>query len=294
MSRVRLACVVAASGVVALLVPTTAVTAGASTSRRLTTPRTTATTVAPTATSPDATSPAASTTYAHRLVETFDDASTWWSKWGLSRAPGYTAVDQTTTDPFLSVVWFRGGHDGSSWFLHTGAADAAHLQYRMRLSSTFDPSVSASDVKMPGFGNPVLAADGSCVVACGGKPGDGTTGYSARSDINDSRVPGHYVYDADQRNSAGYGVGMSWGDTPLENGVWYTVDQYIRMNTPGVHDGMLSTAIDGVEVFSRTDLMFRTVDTLHVGNAWFNFYYGGSGLPPATMWVDLDDIVVEW
>jgi hypothetical protein len=290
MSRFRIVPALAgATALAAVLVPATALAASRPTATASTSPRvrTTATTVAPTAT-------AAGTTYENRLVETFDDAATWWNDWGLPKLPGNTAVDVSTPNNFLSVVWWDGGHDGASWFLKTGTSDAAHLQYKMRLSANFDASVSASDVKLVGFGNPVLAADGSCVVACGGNAADGVTGYSARSDINDSGVPGHYVYDADMANSAGYGIGMSWGGAPLENSVWYVVDQYIRMNTPGVHDGVLSASINGVKVFERTDLMFRTVDTLHVGNVWFNFYYGGSGVAPRTMWVDLDDVVVEW
>ena len=26
----------------------------------------------------------------------------------------------------------------------------------------------------------------------------------------------------------------------------------------------------------------------------FGFYYGGSGVPSQNMWIDVDDIVVEW
>lgn len=249
----------------------------------------TTTTVAPTTTAPPA------PTYANRLVETFDDApATWWSDWGLAKQPGNTAVDSTTANRFLSVVWWQGRHDGASWFLHTGDADAVHLRYRMRLSSTFDSSPSASDVKMPGFGSPVIDGAGACLVACGGAAADGVRGYSARSDINNSGTPGFYVYDADMANTAGYGTGLSWSLPRFTNGAWYTVDQYIRMNTPGQHDGVLTAYVDGQRVYERGNLLFRAVDTLHAGGAWFDFNYGGSGVAPATMWVDLDDIVVEW
>jgi hypothetical protein len=36
------------------------------------------------------------------------------------------------------------------------------------------------------------------------------------------------------------------------------------------------------------------VPTLKVGSAWFDIYYGGSGVAPVTMYVDFDDLLLEW
>jgi hypothetical protein len=66
------------------------------------------------------------------------------------------------------------------------------------------------------------------------------------------------------------------------------------MNTPGQNDGVLTASIDGQQLLNATNMNFRSVSTLHVGKAWFDFYYGGTAVPSQTMWVDVDDITVDW
>ena len=237
---------------------------------------------------------AAVPTYQHRFTDAFS-SSTWYTAWGTTR-PWHTSVVTSGTDSFLRVAFLGGTHDGSSWFFKTGDADHAHLRYRLRLSPNWDSSQANSNIKLPGFGSPVTDTLNVCLVACGGAPGDGVTGWSARGQLNEAGIPGNYVYDGDMLSkNLTYGSGYTWyAAGPLAVDRWYTIDLYVDMNTPGQHDGHLTAYVDGAKVWEKADFSFRLVDTLHVGSAWFDFYYGGSGVAPQTMWMDIDDVVVEW
>ena len=235
------------------------------------------------------------TRYANRTEETFDDVG-WWRGWGMTSAPQRTAVlAEPDGNRLLQVKFGAGTHDGTTFFYPTGTADEVHVRYRMQLSPGFDPSASASNVKMPGFGSPRRSKTGACLAGCGGMPADGITSYSARSDIHATGAPGWYVYWADMPKTVpSYGTGGRWRTPAFTPGRWYTVNLYLKMNTPGSADGTMRAVIDGVQVAAYSGLELRRVDTLHVGAAWFDFYYGGAGVAPRDMWVRLDDIVVEW
>ena len=242
----------------------------------------TTTTVAPT-----------SSGYTHTFTESFN-STTWYTAWGMTK-PGRADVVTEAGNNLYRVVFWQGTHGGTSFFKSTGDADAVHLRYRLRFSSNWDASKAGGDVKLPGLGRPVLDSAGVCLVACGGSPADGLTGWSARTDVYADNGPGFYVYDADMPTTLpAYGKGWRWFQSPFVPDRWYTIDEYVTMNTPGQHDGVLRSFVDGVKVFEKTDFNFRNVSTLHAGNAWFDFYYGGGGLSPVTQWVDVDDILVEW
>ena len=66
------------------------------------------------------------------------------------------------------------------------------------------------------------------------------------------------------------------------------------MNTPGQSNGVLRAAVDGTVVHQWTNMNFRLVNSLHVNKAWFGFYYGGEGVPSETMWIDVDDVTIDW
>jgi hypothetical protein len=233
--------------------------------------------------------------YEHRFVETFDSIS-WWEGWGESRTPRNTAVlAEPNGNRLLHVRISALSHDGSSFTYPTGDADEVHLRYRFQLSPNFSPAVSFSNVKLPGFGAPLRNAWGECLAGCGGEPSDGVTSWSARSIVNMSGRPGWYVYHADMpQTHPSFGWGLGWRAPSFEPGRWYTMDMVVRMNTPGLADGQLQAWVDGTLVFDGRAFEFRAVDALHVGNAWFDIYYGGAGVAPTTMWVRFDDVLVEW
>ena len=233
--------------------------------------------------------------YANRTVERFDDEG-WWRRWGIASAPLNTSLPRAGRGGrALEITFGKGTHDGTTFFRDTGVSDAVHVQYRMQLSPSWDPSASATNVKLPGFGQPRRTRRGACLSACGGMPADGITSYSARSDVHESGAPGWYVYrPGASLRFPSYGAGRRWTAPAFVPGRWYTIDLFLAMNTPGLADGTLRAEIDGVQVAEQHDIVFRLTDTLHVGAAWFDFHYGGAGRVPHDMWVRLDDVVVEW
>jgi hypothetical protein len=228
--------------------------------------------------------------YTRTASESF--APGWFKAWGLARPARTGVAAEADGNTFLRTTIAAGTHDGTSFRLPLPDAETAHLQYRVRYGSTFTAAGSATDVKMPGFGNPLLDGAGVCLSGCGLAVADGVTAYSARSDIRQDGVPGWYVYDA--ARTAAYGRGERWSTAPIAADRWYTVDQYIRMNTPGQKDGGLRALVDGQLVFERDTYEFRRVPTLQVGSAWFDVYFGGSGVAPADLTVDVDDVLLEW
>src|SRR4051794_742782 len=69
-------------------------------------------------------------TFAHTKTESFAVAG-WWKTWSLTTVPWHTNVVTEGTDRFLRVNFPAGSHNGTSFDLPTGTADAAHLQYRI-------------------------------------------------------------------------------------------------------------------------------------------------------------------
>lgn len=222
--------------------------------------------------------------YAHSRTEAFSTTG-WWKTWGLTTLPWHTAVVTEGTSQFLRVNFPAGSHNGTSFDLLTGTSDSAHLQYKIRLSSNWQ----SNGGKLPGFGMPTYNADNSCSGGCGLAPADGITSWSARGHINGNNVPGSYLYTADKTEWA-----FQWNTAALVPGRWYTIDYWVTMNTPGQNDGILRAAVDGVTVLNWTTMNFRKVSSLHVGKAWFDFYYGGSSVPSQNMWIDIDDVAVDY
>lgn len=223
------------------------------------------------------------------FYETFSNRS-WYQNWGMVSAPWHTTAESDEGNPYLKVHIAKGDHDGTSFFKATSTLDAVTMRYRIRFHG-FDPSMSQHNVKLPGFGAPLLGPGGVCLAGCGGAAGDGLTAYSARADVQDTGVPGFYVYDAYTRPLA-YGRGIRWNATPFRNDRWYDVEIAIAMNTPDVADGVLRAKVNGQTVFDRRDFLFRRTSTLHVGSAWFDFYYGGTGVAPADTSIDIDDVML--
>lgn len=243
----------------------------------------------PRSTSSTATATAASApaVYTNTKTETFS-TNDWWRSWAFGSLPWRTSNVKEGTSRFLRVNFPAGSHNGASFDWLTGESDAVHIRYRIRLSSNW--SSDGNGVKLPGFGQPQHADGGACLEGCGGKPADGVDSWSARGWMNGSNAPGSYVYTSERT-----GWSFAWTYAPtLVPGRWHTIDYWVTMNTPGQRDGVLKAAVDGVVVHNWTDMSFRSVDSLHVHKAWFGFYYGGAGVPSEYMWIDIDDITIDW
>jgi hypothetical protein len=231
----------------------------------------------------------------------------WYTAWGLQAAPQNAQIMRDGTslsgDGHLRLAVAAGEHYGSSFgydFADMGLdePDEVYFRYAIRFGPTWTPDGGGG--KLPGFGGTYGVA------GWGGEPSDGTNGWSARGLFlppeedgasGDTRV-GFYCYHADMTGQ--YGDNWYWSGGALgaqgvmSRGQWYQVEVYVRNNTPGENDGILRAWVDGVQVYEKTDVRFRDVDSLHVERVWFDFYYGGTWTAPADMYIDFDAVVIAW
>ena len=95
------------------------------------------------------------------------------------------------------------------------------------------------------------------------------------------------------------------GAAGLKNSTWYRVELHIRMNTPGVADGVAEAWIsevssDGLtdvstQKYTKTNMKFREVghDNLHVRTVWLDVHMGGEFNGPLTeSYIELARMVV--
>ena len=106
------------------------------------------------------------------------------------------------------------------------------------------------------------------VAGWGGRRSDGYNGWSARGLFKEvppsgnplgEMVPvGSYVYHADMPTN--YGDNHLWQRDYrgyLERNRWYCIEQYLQLNTPGLHDGIMRVWIDGRLAWEKTDWRWR-------------------------------------
>jgi hypothetical protein len=172
--------------------------------------------------------------------------------------------------------------------------DEIYFRYYLRFGDDWETVYGG---KMPGISGTYGRA------GWGGRPSDGTNGWSARGSFSvmppsgnplDETVPmGHYVYHADmdgtygdidlwQRDYRGY----------LEKNRWTCVEQYLKLNTPGQNDGILRSWVDGRLAYERTNWRWRDVESLKIERIWMNVYHGGT-LPAAQdSFLYIDNVVI--
>jgi Disaggregatase related repeat/Polysaccharide lyase 14 len=156
----------------------------------------------------------------------------------------------------------------------------------------------------PDFGGKLPGISGTYGVAgWGGRPSDGTDGWSARGTFELPVADGNpyggytpigsYVYHADMEGI--YGDVDLWQRGCrglLQRNQWYAIEQYLRMNTPGEQDGVLRAWVDGRLAYERTNWRWRTVDTLKIEQIWMNVYHGGTAPAPADIHLYFDNVVI--
>ena len=172
--------------------------------------------------------------------------------------------------------------------------EAIYLRYYLRFSDAWQP---ADGGKLPG------SAGTYGVAGWGGRPVDGTDGWSARGVYRASPPEGNpfagsvsignYVYHADMEGQFGdneYYLDHCGG--VLAKNHWYAVEQYVQLNTPGENDGIIRAWVDGRLVEEKTDWRWRDVDTLRIEEVWMNVYHGGTAPAPQDLVLYIDNVVV--
>lgn len=173
--------------------------------------------------------------------------------------------------------------------------EQAYMRYYLRLADDWHPDVDGG--KLPGF------AGTYGVAGWGQRRSDGQNGWSARgsflahprgSDPRTTPTPiGTYAYHAGMSSDYS-GDSWPWGHlrSLLENNRWYSIEQFVQLNTPGRKDGVVRAWVDGVQVFERTNVDFRHTDTLKIETVWMNVYHGGSRTPGKDLHLYIDNVVI--
>jgi hypothetical protein len=235
------------------------------------------------------------------------ESSSWADTWTSGAAdPHVVRVDSSEGNGFvpmsgsaLRVEITAGDNYGAALiygFMDEQGAEPEEMyfRYHLRFGEDWNPTDGG---KLPGFSGTYGRA------GWGGRPVDGTDGWSARGTYR-TVIPdgnplarhsaiGNYVYHADMAGSFGdVDLWLEGCAGLLDKNRWYSVETYIRMNTPGENDGVLRAWVDGRLAYERVNWRWRDVGTLKVEQVWMNFYHGGTAVPPSDLHAYIDNVVI--
>ena len=169
-----------------------------------------------------------------------------------------------------------------------------YFRYYLRFADDWNPVQGG---KLPGIAGTYGRA------GWGGRTANGENGWAMRgyySRMPDKSNPMHgltpigtYAAYADMPGK--WALPWLWtrnGIGSLERNRWYCIEQHVKMNTPGKHDGIVRGWIDGKPAYENHEVMFRTVDALKIDRVWMNVYHGGTKPAAADHHVFVDNIVI--
>lgn len=235
------------------------------------------------------------------------ESPVWLTEWGYfgprSTAEAIAEDAARRFEPFsgraLRVRLVKGqnlGLDLRYLFAKGGKPEPEEIYFRYYLRFADDWNPYADGGKMPGIAGTYDRA------GWGMRKSDGYNGWSVRGgfaarpsvDMSVARLTalGSYSYHADTGESGDY---WGWNEGPsglLENNRWYSVEQYVKLNTPGVRNGVFRAWIDGRLVLEKTTILFRHTRDLKIENVWMNIYHGGTTPPPQDMTLYIDNVVI--
>jgi len=163
-----------------------------------------------------------------------------------------------------------------SWFLRFPPQDAAYARYCLLIEDDVADGMNERGVKLPG-----LAA------------GDEVSWRMEHGPVDPSR---RGLYRAlDYRYAADTGAGFGAIDSmnvSFKAGLWYVIEQYVRLNTPGRADGEGKVWINGALVWSSDTVKWRERGTTRLDQLHVNVYHGGMGMPKGPMHYRLAGIAV--
>ena len=155
------------------------------------------------------------------------------------------------------------------------------LSYYVRFADGFD---FVKGGKLPGlFGG---------VGASGGTIPNGVDGFSSRLMWRRNGQGEVYAY---LPNSDTYGTSIERGAWLFQPGIWYKLEQEIRLNTPDLADGQIRLWVNDTLVIEQTDLRFRTTDSLQIDGIFFSTFFGGgdpSWATPQDTYIDFAEFAV--
>lgn len=237
------------------------------------------------------------------FVTGFDEAGNWKSQWAKG---AYGETDIIGADvplmftpiqgPALRANLKKGSNLGFEARLylkdHGGEPDELYFRYYLRLANDWNPNLTGG--KLPGIAGTYGEA------GWGGRRVDGSDGWSLRGSFAPAFSSNHPMSGLTQLGTYAYHAEMSdfygdlwiWPGALLARNRWYSIEQYVRMNRPGVSDGNMRVWVDGRLVMDRTKMRLRNVDRLHIETVWLNAYHGGAEVSPHDQHLYIDNVVV--
>lgn len=201
--------------------------------------------------------------------------------WGLENFEQLTVAN----GPFEHVlrVHYPAGSAARSLALQTGTPEGGvqlygdllippqtqlKLTYYVRFAEGFD---FVKGGKLPGlFGG---------TGPSGGNIPDGTDGFSTRLMWRRDGQGEVYAY---LPSSKDYGTSIGAGAWQFQPGIWYKLEQELKLNTPNESDGELRLWVNDQLVIDQQGLLLRTVDSLKIDGIFFSTFFGGGDSSWAT------------
>ncbi len=90
------------------------------------------------------------------------------------------------------------------------------------------------------------------------------------------------VYGYVPTKTEAYGQSFGRWSFRFTTGKYYKVSQTIKLNTPGVNDGVIVIYVDDKEVFRDSAVTFRKADTTHITKVIFSNFFGWNDATWAT------------
>ncbi|GGZ71189.1 Ig-like domain-containing protein [Algibacter mikhailovii] len=192
----------------------------------------------------------------------------------------------------IRITIKNGGFYGADFKKQIGNLQEAYAQYKVFYESDFTDFYG----KSPGWdGTRNVCGWGNCTY-----PISGQNGWSARGSldkINGKVKNKYYVYHTELPAEQEFGDSWYWEGpaATMNTGQWYTIDQYIKVNTPGQNDGILRAWNNGALIFEKTDIRFTNAggEFATVDKYWINFYHGGKDTSPKEQHLRLDDLRIS-
>jgi hypothetical protein len=204
------------------------------------------------------------------------------SDWSMSStsnngvSEGRVKVVEIGGNKVLQVKYPKGYADpvngGAQWKAPLPPRDEYYSEYQVMFNSNFE---WVKGGKIPGL------VGGTAPT--GGKNSD--HGMSARYMWRNN--PGGkailYLYWPGQKST--FGDEIVFGRT-FSKGVWHTLKQRIKLNTPGLSNGIIQVWFDGTLVYSNTNYNLRTSgDIWKIDKFYFSSFFGGN----APLWSAVKD-----
>lgn len=238
----------------------------------------------------------------------YETAPNWQPPWGIQWGPSPAGnFSITTTNVFKGIYAARVKYpqglestsgSGSQYMcilpnmspISIPAAEEMYIRYYVRFDPNFDFVLGG---KLPGL----------CGAGCntGGGIPTGRDGWSARIMWRENGKIVQYMYYMDQASY--YGDDFPWnegvgGQRYLIPGQWHCLETYIKMNTPGVKNGIVRSWFDGQLSLNRTNVRFRDTgaDNIKIDKLYFSTFFGGSGsqwAPKKDEYANFDNFVLS-